>query len=82
VYRTTCLGEPQLGRRGLYPTLGTKDVHRAVAILLDSLAYADGTRDLIAISDTIGVPVAQLYPLIDRLVAEGLLVEEGEEAAR
>ena len=58
VYRATCLGEPQLGRRGLYPSLGTKDSHRAVSDMMDLLAYADGTRDLIAISDIIRVPAA------------------------
>jgi aminopeptidase-like protein len=81
VYRATCLGEPQLGRRGLYPSLGTRETHRVVAALLDLLAYADGTRDLIAISDAIRVPVAELYGLVDRLVEEGLLVEEDGEAA-
>jgi aminopeptidase-like protein len=75
-YRTTCLGEPQLGRRGLYPSLGTKETHAAVSAMLDLLAYADGTRDLIAISDAIRVPVAELYRLADTLMREGLLVEE------
>jgi aminopeptidase-like protein len=75
VYQATCLGEPQLGRRGLYPSLGTKDTHRTVSAMLDLLAYADGTRDLIAISDVIGVPVADLYPLVEMLVMEGLLSE-------
>jgi aminopeptidase-like protein len=75
VYTATCLGEPQLGRRGLYPSLGTRDPHRAVGDMLDVLAYADGTRDLIAISDTIGVPARRLYPLVDALLGEGLLTE-------
>jgi len=78
VYRATCLGEPQLGRRGLYPMLGTKESHALVKDMLDVLAYADGTRDLIAISDLTGVPVARLHPIADRLVAEGLL--EASEA--
>lgn len=81
VYRTTCLGEPQLGRRGLYPSLGTRDTHRTVAAMLDLLAYADGSRDLIAMSDAIGVPVAQLYPLVEKLVGEGLLAEDAGERA-
>ena len=75
VYRATCLGEPQLGRRGLYPSLGTRESHRAVGDMLDLLAYADGTRDLIDISDTIHVPPRRLYPLVDTLVDEGLLGE-------
>ena len=75
VYRSTCLGEPQLGRRSLYPTLGTRDVHASVKDVLDFLAYADGTLDLIGVSDTIGVPVARLYPIVDVLLAEGLIAE-------
>ena len=64
VYRATCLGEPQLGRRGLYPTVGTGDSHREVSDMMDLLAYADGTNDLIDISDTIGVPARRLYPVL------------------
>jgi len=77
VYRTTCLGEPQLGRRGLFPSLGTKDTHRVVNDMMDLLAYADGTRDLIAISDSIRVPVRRLYPLVDELAGKGLLSDNG-----
>lgn len=75
VYRTTCLGEPQLGRRGLYPTLGTRATFGIVRAMMDLLAYADGSTDLIGISDTIGVPVADLHPLAERLAEHGLLVE-------
>lgn len=75
VYRVTCLGEPQLGRRGLYPSLGTTDTRRVVGDMMDLLAYADGTRDLIAISDAVHVPARRLYPLVDALVEEGLLAE-------
>lgn len=75
VYRATCLGEPQLGRRGLYPSLGTRDARASAKALLDVLAYSDGARDLISVSDAIGVPVAALYPLVDKLCEEGLLAE-------
>jgi aminopeptidase-like protein len=78
VYRATCLGEPQLGRRGLYPMLGTKESHERVKDMLDVLAFADGTHDLIAMSDLMGVPVSRLHPIVDRLVAEGLV--EASEA--
>ena len=78
VYRVTCLGEPHLGSRGLYPTLGTRDSYRQVRAMMDLLAYADGTNDLIDISDIIGVSVADLYPLIEKLVEQGLLAEVTE----
>ncbi len=74
-YRTTCLGEPQLGRRGLYPTLGTRDSHHDVGAMMDLLAYADGTHDLIEISDTIHVPVERLYSIVRALLNAGLILD-------
>jgi aminopeptidase-like protein len=41
--------------------------------MMNLLAYADGTNDLVAISDIIGVPTWQLYPLVDTLLKAGLL---------
>ena len=79
VYRATCLGEPQLGRRSLYPALSTRDSHDAVSDMLDLLAYADGTRDLIGISDSIRVPARRLYPLVDTVTAAGLITEADAE---
>ena len=72
-YVTTTVGEPQLGRRGLFPTLGTRDWNRRLRATIDLLAYADGARDLIAISETIGVPMRELYSLVDELSEAGLL---------
>jgi aminopeptidase-like protein len=72
-YRTTCLGEPQLGRRGLYAPIGTADPHRSVADLLDVLAYSDGTRDLIDLVGLLAIPPSRIYQLVDTLVEEGLL---------
>ena len=59
-YRSTRLGEPHLGSRGLYPTLGTTSIYGAVRTTMDLLAYADGTHDLVGIGDIIGVPVMEL----------------------
>ena len=72
-YRSTCLGEPHLGGRGLYPTLGTTSSHGAVRTTMDLLAYADGTHDLVEISDIIGVPVMDLRRVAEQLVELGLL---------
>ena len=77
VYRATCLGEPQLGPRGLYPKFGTKESHDQVKDTLDVLAFADGTRDATDLSEATGVPRSRLDPLLDRLVAEGLLEATG-----
>jgi aminopeptidase-like protein len=71
--RSTVLGEPQLGKRGLYPSLSTKTSGREVSALMDLIAYSDGKTDLIDIAETIKVPVWTLYDLVARLAAEGLL---------
>ncbi|MDP6495819.1 MAG: DUF4910 domain-containing protein, partial [Dehalococcoidia bacterium] len=79
VYRATYLGEPQLGKRGLYPTLSKKGSAGSTRVMLNLLAYADGSKDLVDIADTIGVPPIDLVSVADRLVTEGLLerIEEG-----
>ncbi len=72
-YRVICLGEPQLGRRGLYPTVSTPGSGRSVRTLTNLVAYCDGDNDLIAISDLIGTPVRELVPLVEKLEAAELL---------
>lgn len=72
VPRVTVLGEPQLGKRGLYPQIGTKDSGLAVRKMMNLIAYADGTRDLLAIAETVGADMLELVEIADRLRAEGL----------
>lgn len=74
-YRATILGEPQLGRRDLYPTLSTRESGLAVRRMMDVLAYSDGAHDLLAIADLIGVPVWQLSGIAQQLLAHALLVD-------
>jgi len=70
--RVTVMCEPQLGKRGLYPQIGTKDSGLAVRQMMNLIAYADGTRDLLSIAETIGADMLDLVEIADRLKAEGL----------
>lgn len=72
-YQIQCLGEPQLGKRGLYPTVSQKGQHDLVAALTDFIAYADGTNDLIDISNMIGVPTKDIIPIVRQLLKTDLL---------
>ena len=72
-YKIKCLGEPQLGKRGLYPTISTKSSTGEVKNMMNFIAYADGKNDLIDISNKIGVPVWELYPIIEKLLKADLL---------
>lgn len=73
-YRVTCPCEPQLGKRGLYPTVSRKDAYDAVIAIKDFIAYADGNIDLIEISNQINQPIDVLIPIINKLTEEGLVV--------
>ncbi len=67
-------GEPQLGRHGLYPTLGSRnDRKREVRAILWLLNLADGTRDLLQISEASGLPVTLLAEVAERCRAKDLL---------
>ena len=45
--------EPQMGKRGLYPTLSTKNEKKLTISYMDFLQYADGTNSLEKISNLI-----------------------------
>ncbi len=71
--RVTVLCEPQLGKRGLYPTLSTKETAAQVRDMMNLIAYCDGTRSLLEIAEKIAAPMWTLIPIAERLKAEGLL---------
>jgi aminopeptidase-like protein len=72
-WRVTTLGEPQLGRRSLYPTLSIRDSATDLRGMMNFLAYADGTRDLISIADKIGEPIWELAPIAAILESHDLI---------
>ncbi len=73
VYRIKCFCEPQLGKRGLYPTVSKKGSYDAVKAMTDFIAYADGTNDLLSISNIIKQPIDVLIPIAEKLLANDLL---------
>lgn len=72
-YKVNVLCEPQLGKRGLYPTISQKGSYDEVAAMTDFIAYADGKNDLFDISERIGVSVKVLLPIIEKLEDNGLV---------
>jgi len=78
VYRTLAPdGEPQLGSRGLYPSLGSqKQTSEFVDLMMWLLNQSDGTNDLCAIAVKAHCPVLDLAVIADLLVQKQLLVVE------
>lgn len=71
-YKMAVFCEPQLGKRGLYPTISQKGSYDEVEAMMNFIAYADGKNDLIDISNIIGVKVKDLIPVIEQLQKNGL----------
>jgi len=69
----TRLGEPQLGKYGLYPGLSVKARDDSSSMLLDILSLSDGSVDLLDIANIIGEPIWALYDYVDKLESNGLL---------
>ncbi len=66
-------GEPQLGKRGLYPTLSRKDNRAQVRELMNLIAYCDGENTLLDVAEKIGVPMWDLFSSVDELKKQHLL---------
>jgi len=74
-WQITCCCEPQLGKRGLYPMLSTKDSGRQVKTMMNILAYADGEHNLLQLADKINESALQCLTIIRELERHGLLVK-------
>ncbi len=69
--------EPQLGRRGLYPTLSTRGSGQSVRRIKNLLAYADGDHDLLELADAIDAPADELLETCALLEDRGVLERKG-----
>lgn len=74
-WRVTTIGEPQLGKRGLYPTTSRWGSSDETRTMKDILAYADGQHDLLQLADRIGHYGLDLTTAIEQLRQAGLLEE-------
>jgi len=72
-YKMKVLCEPQLGKRGLYPTISQKGSYDEIKAMTDFIAYADGKNDLVDISNTINVSVRELTKIIGKLQSAELI---------
>ena len=74
---TVKFGEPQLGRRGLYPTIGTeRECTEKVKAIMWFLNLSDGNHDLFKIAERSGISVNLLQTACEELYQKGLLVKK------
>ncbi len=67
------LGEPQLGKRGMYPTISTKDTREQVEDMMNFIAYLDGRLSTLEIADKINTPLWSLEETIAKLKKHDLV---------
>jgi aminopeptidase-like protein len=70
--RVTVLCEPQLGKRGLYPTLSSRKSGQEARTMMNLIAYSDGSLSLLEIAERIGQPMWELLPIVEHLSGLGL----------
>ena len=73
VYKMTVQCEPQLGKRGLYPTISEKGLSYSVKNITNFIAYCDGTRDIIDICEIIQASPEEVIEIAHRLKKENLI---------
>lgn len=67
-------GEPQLGKRGLYPNLGgQKEIENEVRAIMWTLSFCDGHHGLLQIADRAGLPETAIFGAAEKLKKSGLL---------
>lgn len=79
IYLSNVLCEPQLGKRGLYPTISTKNTKSVVANMMNFLAYIDGKKDLIEISNNTNISIIELSEIANRLIDAKLVSISNEQ---
>jgi aminopeptidase-like protein len=64
-YRLITVGEPQLGKRGLYPSISTPQESRRIRLMKKFLAFADGRMDLIEMAERFDCFALDLIPIAE-----------------
>ena len=72
-YITTILCEPQLDKRGLYPTLSQRERDKEVNLLLNFISLCDGKKSLLEIAEYLNVPIWELYDVVEKLKSHNLI---------
>lgn len=77
-YIVTTPCEPQLGKRGLYPTISTKNTTMIVQDITNILAYCDGKNDLIDLCKIGNINPQRCIEIVNKLKEANLLEEVNE----
>tara|TARA_B100000963_G_scaffold360524_1_gene391725 strand:+ start:13110 stop:14375 length:1266 start_codon:yes stop_codon:yes gene_type:complete len=66
------LCEPQLGKRGLYPTISRKESGKIVKKMMNFISYCDGTNSLLDISEICNISFEESHSFYQKIRDKGL----------
>lgn len=75
VYRVNNVGEPQLGKYGLYPTVSKKGGADGTTDITNLIAYLNGKNSLSDISVILGRDFSELAAIAEKLAEKGIITE-------
>ena len=67
IYKIKTVGEPQLGKYGLYPTISQKGSADYTRNLTNIIAYLNGENSILDIAEILNVPFNEVMNIIDKL---------------
>jgi aminopeptidase-like protein len=76
VPKSNVLGEPNLGKRGLYPLISENKRNEESRLMVNILSLSDGDHDLIEISEKCNQPIWKLIPIVEKLMNNNLIKNE------
>jgi aminopeptidase-like protein len=65
--------EPQLGKRGLYPTISTKESGNIVRNMMNFISYCDGSNSILEISEICGIDFEESFGYYMKMKENGLM---------
>ena len=71
--KTKVIGEPQLGRRGLAPTLGKFGVRNSLKNMMNCIAYADGKNTVFDICNLTQANLRQVLDEMNKLRSQEII---------
>jgi len=70
----TVFGEPQLGKRGLYPTISQKGAYRNIRDMMNIITYCDGKHTLLDIAQMLSLDFTVVKDIVSKLYDNELII--------
>ncbi len=78
-YKIKTVGEPQLGKYGLYPTISQKTNKDYTRNLTNVIAYLNGSNSILDIAEILNQPFDDTLKIINQLKSNNLIQEAGKK---